>query len=299
MSLGSTILINNISDISLLTPDGVTSVFDPQENPLTVRIGDQDVPGTTLTTYVDFIWDGDNLNGQGVMPGSYFVKVTVNDTFNTQTTIIKEVQLLKVEEYVKVSIYNSAGEIVKTVELPKTGDDIIDLNVDDVFYIGDNNSQTTIKFGNNGSLDWDGKNSLGNLVESGTYEIYVEVRSKEGYVVAASKTITVLNESVPSILGEVKAYPNPLVLSENQTGVIRIAWTGSVPGRVNIRVYNAAGEIVDKFGTDLSAGFVDWDGSTVHGLKAASGYFAAFIEAVSSSGAVERRLVKLVVIRKY
>jgi flagellar hook assembly protein FlgD len=299
-SLGSTILLNTVSDVALLLSNGsLTSVFNPQDSALTIRIGDQQMPGTTITSHVDFLWNGDNLNGQKIAPGPYYVKVTIFDTFGVANTVVKEVQVIQVDEYVKVSIYNSGGEIVKQVYLPKPGGNVVDLNVDDVFYVGNNNNSTAIKFGDNGSFNWDGKNSLGNLVGSGTYEVYVEVRAGNGFTVAASKTITVLNEATGSLLGALKCYPNPYVVQNSAAGVMHMAWAGTGPGTVRVKVYNVAGELVDKFETDISTGHVDWDMKAVNGGKLASGYLIAYIEAISDTGAFERRLIKLVIIRKF
>lgn len=289
-----------VNDIGLLVNgSAVDDVFYPGDGPLTIRIGGQDVPGTTLTTQVDFLWNGDNANGQDLMPGGYFVKVTIKDPFNSATTITKELQLIRVEEYVRVTIYNSGGEIVKQVEMPKTGGDVVDLTVADVFYVGDSNATTSIKFGSNGSFDWDGKNALGDLVGNGTYEVYVEVKSAGGYTVAASKTITVLNQEAGSLLGDLKFYPNPYVFVKGSSGPMRFAWTGTGPGTVRIKIYNVAGELVDKFGADISAGFIDWDMKSLNGKSVASSYYIAFIEAVSGTGAIERRTAKLAVIRTY
>jgi len=288
-----------VSDVALLSNGSPTTVFNPQESGLIIRVGDQQMPGTTITSHVDFLWNGDNANGQQIAPGPYFVKVTIYDTFGVAITVVKEVQVIKVDEYVRVSIYNSGGEIVKQVYLPKPGGNVVDLNVDDVFYVGNNNNSTAIKFGDNGSFNWDGKNSLGDLVGSGIYEVYVEVRAGDGFTVAASRTITVLNEATGSLLGALKCYPNPYVVENSAAGVMHMAWAGTGPGRVRVKVYNVAGELVDKFETDISAGHIDWDMTAMSGSKLASAYYVAFIEAIADSGAFERRLIKLVIIRKY
>ena len=298
-TLGSTVLMNMVTDVGMLANGLPTTVFNPQDGGLTVRIGDQDMPGTTITGHVDFQWNGNNANGQKIAPGPYFVKVTIYDSFGVATTFVKEVQVIQVDEYVRVSIYNSGGEIVKQVLLPKPGGNVVDLNVDDVFTVGSTSSTTAIKFGDNGTFNWDGKNSLGNLVGSGTYEVYVEVRSGDGFTVAASKTITVFNQAAGSILGDVKCYPNPYVFTNAGTGYMRIAWAGTTQGKVMVKIYNVAGELVDRMDTTMAAGHIDWDMKGVNGGQLASAYYIGFIQATSDTGAFERRVIKLVIIRKY
>lgn len=297
--LGKTMLINTVSDIALITNGEISDVFYPQDGPMTIRIPDQDAVGTTTAGYVDFIWDGNNINAQEIAAGAYFVKVTIYDTYDTATTIIKEIQVFKVEEYVRITIFNSAGEIVKRVEVPKTDSDMVNLEVNDIFYVDGGSAETTIKYGTNGSLSWDGKNALGNLVETGAYEVYVEVRTGDGYTVAASKTITVLNRAVGTVLGDVKCMPNPYVSEKGVTGSIKISWTGTDEGSVKIKIYNIAGELVDKFETSITAGFAEWDMKTKNNEDIANGYFIGIIEAVTKSGLRERLTVKLSIIRKY
>jgi hypothetical protein len=99
---------------------------------------------------------------------------TITDTFGAKVGLIEEVQLIRVDRYTRISIYNSAGELVRRMEVPQVDSNIVNLKVDDTFFISNDSTSTTIKFGDTGALQWDGKNSMGTLVGSGTYEIFVE-----------------------------------------------------------------------------------------------------------------------------
>jgi len=295
-NIGGVMIRNKDADVLLVSQTGTEDVYYPADGEMTIRITGQ---GENGDEYVDFKWDGSNNNGQDVAAGAYFVKVNIRDTYGAAYAVVKEVQVIKVEEYVRVTIFNSAGEIVKRVEMPKTGSNIIDLKADDTFYVDGSSSSTTIKIGDNGNLNWDGKNSLGTLVSTGAYEIQVEIRSADGYTVTARRTITVLNNNQGGIISDVKAFPNPYVTAKGNDGIIRISWTALSQGRVKIRIYNVAGELVSRLDAKLSDTYADWNVTARDGSRLASAYLTAVIEAVNDNGAIERRIIKLAIIRKF
>jgi flagellar hook assembly protein FlgD len=246
--------------------------------------------------YSDFAWDGTNDNGQDIKQGAYYIKVIVTDEYGHINTTIREVQLIRSDEYVRVNIYNAAGELVRRLEQASVPGTQVSLEVEDVFHISGGSNATTIKLGDAGAMQWDGKNSLGSLVSSGIYEISVEVKERNGYVVHSTKTITVLNESSGPIMSGVKFYPNPAVA--DATYVMRLAWTAAAPGKVVIRIYNMAGELVTRMESRMENLFADWDMSSQGGERLAPGFYAAVIDAVSTSGEKQRTAIKLAIIRK-
>jgi flagellar hook assembly protein FlgD len=213
-------------------------------------------------------------------------------------TTIKEISLIRTEEYVRLSIYNTSGELVRRLEQSVVPGAQLSLDVDDVFYIkaGEENS-TTIKLGDAGNMQWDGKNSLGALVSSGMYEVSVEVKDGTGYTVYSTKTITVLNEMSGPVLSDVKAYPNPAVADEYSYSQMRIQWAGTAEGDITVRVYNTAAELVTVLRAKIADAGIDWDMETQAGSKLSGGFYAAVIEAVTKDGVRERAVLKLAIIR--
>lgn len=287
-----------ISGFDTMVGNTVTAVFNPSETDLTLRF-----PGIWTDTilnvpYVDFSWDGKNANSQDVSQGVYYIKVMVTDNYGHMNTIVKEVQLLRTEEFVRVSIYNTSGEVVRRIEQGVVPGTQLSLETEDVFYINSGNNSTTIKLGGAGTMQWDGKNSLGSLVASGIYEVRVEVKDNTGYTVSSSRTITVLNEISGALLSDVKAYPNPSVLDDYSAAVMRLEWQSAAIGKITIRIYNVAGELVDRITGRIENLGADWDMQSASGQRLAAGFYPAVITAESQQGVTERLAVKLVIIRK-
>jgi len=297
--IGQAVINSAVSDFEMLVGNTETSTFDPTEAALTLRFPGLLAIGTTNVPYIDFAWDGTNANSQPASQGIYYIKVLVTDSYGHTNTIIKEVQLLRSEQYVRLSIYNAAGELVRRIQQNTVPGTQITLDVDEVFYInaGTVNS-TTIKLGAAGTIQWDGKNSLGTLVSSGIYEVAVEVKDKTGFTTYSTKTITVLNEASGPIISGLKAYPNPSVITQFSGAKMRLQWTSGSTGKLTIRFYNVAGELVSTINTKVENLFTDWTMTASDGEDLSPGFYLAVLEAVSSDGVIERTMVKLALIRK-
>jgi flagellar hook assembly protein FlgD len=297
--IGQASINRAVTDFDTLTGNTKTDTFNAAEVDLTLRFPGIWTGSETEVPYVDFDWDGTNANGQPASQGIYYIKVIVTDEYGHTNAIVKQVQLLRTEEYVRLSIYNSSGELVRVIEQANVPGTQINLEVDDVFYInGGTSNSTTIKLGDAGVMQWDGKNSLGSLVSSGMYEVSVEVKDISGYSVISTKTITVLNESSGPIMTDVKFYPNPIVADQDLGAVMRICWLGTATGDVTVRVYNIAGELVTKIGARIEDLFVNWNMTANNGESLAPGFYAAVVEADTAQGERERFVIKLAVIRK-
>jgi flagellar hook assembly protein FlgD len=293
------VISTQVKDFETMVGNTLTGVFNPAEADLNLRFPGIWTGGTINVPYVDFAWDGTNANGQNASQGVYYIKVLVTDEYGHTDTIIKEVQLLRTEEYVRVSIYNSAGELVRRMQQDTVPGTQISLEVDDVFHVNsDTSNSTTIKLGGAGTMQWDGKNSLGSIVDSGIYEVSVELKDKSGFTVYSTKTITVLNETSGPVISALKAYPNPVVIGSSSSPAMRVQWTSAATGKVVIRFYNTAGELVSRLDTKIENLFVDWGMTTPGGANLAPGFYAAVIEAVSDMGITERVMIKLAIIRQ-
>jgi len=293
----ATVNSNDLGGVMTLVNGKEETVFDPSKGEMTFRFPGILSIDDPAVNYIDFKWDGRNENGQDINQGVYYIKIRATDAYGHVNTTVKEVSVLKTEEYIRVSIYNTAGELVRRMEQEKTPGSITGLEINSVVYI-DENSGTTIKIGTTDSMQWDGKNSFGDLVASGLYEVQLEVKDESGYTVFSTQTITVLNNGSREILGEIKAFPNPSYIGEEEEGTIRIQWTGIGEGTVTVRIYNIAAEMCAKITSRIQDGHADWNVKNMANSRMAGGYYVAVIEANEKGGMMERRIVKLVVVRR-
>jgi len=284
----------NANEIKYLLEDKeIGNIFDIKEGNLVIRVNGK-TPDNILLNYTDFKWDGTNDNGQEIKNGKYYIKITTRDKYGHTEVKVKDLTVVKTEEYVRLSIYNTAGEVVRRIEKEKARDVRIDLSVEDVIYIGEG-KKIEIEYGNGAYMEWDGKNSEGRLVDSGIYELQIEVKTKEGYSVMATKTVTILKGKEDNILGDVKICPNPF---DNKRGsTIRIEWTNIEKGEVNIKIYNIAGELIKKISGKKEKGSVSWNITTPEGKKVTSGIYLVIIEGKDTQGRVKIIDKKLVIIR--
>jgi hypothetical protein len=104
---------------------------------------------------------------------------------------------------------------------------------------------------------------------------------------SAEKTVTV-NEFFPE--SKVYNYPNPVY--EGQTA---IRYFVSEDSKINIKIFDLAGDFVAEFNNDARGGF---DNETIWNVAdIQSGIYLARVEAVSSSGKTENKVIKIAVIK--
>jgi len=272
------------------------TVFNPETDKVSVAlVGIESInQGSPVSLYE---WDGKNDNGANLSSGSYYIKVSVADDYGGVETKVLDVNLLRMREYVRINIFNSAGELVKRIEKERVTEETISLDLDDTFIIGKNGTVANINYAPGETEYWDGTNADGIYVTSGVYQVQVEVKSAEGYSVFAAKEITVINEGEKDVLGNISVYPNPFVTSKAKQMKVTFAWTEMAEGTVTIRVYNMAGEVIKGLRARINDGKVDWNLKTSGGADVAPGYYPCLVEAVKDTGARERKIVKVAVIK--
>ncbi|HRU40013.1 MAG TPA: FlgD immunoglobulin-like domain containing protein, partial [Candidatus Goldiibacteriota bacterium] len=205
-TLADTGVAGDMSEVLLMASGKEAYAFNASSGPLTVFF-----PGLDANSQaggVSFAWDGRADNGQNAGQGVYHIKATVTDSYGHVNTKVMNVQLLRVEEYARLSVYNTAGELVARVENASAGTGDRSLEMPDVIYTGYGAAPQAIKYSEFDTLVWDGRNLEGRLVMSGTYEVVLEIKAADGYSMAAVKTISVLCLGGPPVPGEIKAYPN-------------------------------------------------------------------------------------------
>ena len=225
--------------------------------------------------------------------------VSTTDSYGGQVKRTLEVQLISTTEYAKITIYNSAGEVVKIYEQPVSSSVSTLVNVADTALIGQPGQNVLIGYAPGEFIEWDGKNEQGELVANGIYEIKVEQKFENGYTSVAVKSVTIFKDRIPEIVENIKIQPNPYVFEKGSPGRINITWTSAYNGKINFKVYNSAGEMVNRFNRNLSDSFAEWAPATTGGYKVSSGVYILVIEAVRDTGERRRIIEKIAVIRLY
>jgi flagellar hook assembly protein FlgD len=267
---------------STLIPGVPLSIYMPG----LVTMYNQTQQGTT------FNWDGNTDAGQPVASGNYYIKFTQKDTYDHTTVLIKEFAVLHAEEYVQMDIYNSAGELVRTIRKNTVPPDRMSLTVEDVLVVQKDGSDVSINYGPGLSdyIKWDGMNNDGVAVQSGTYEIKMTSRTLNGTVSIISKSVMILKEG-SKYMGDVKAFPNPYYGTNSMT----FEWSGAGMGEMNVAIYNIDGELVRNLQGRVEAGSITWDGKTSNGGKIGTGYYIAVFQSKNIDGYVEKKKLKIAV----
>jgi flagellar hook assembly protein FlgD len=294
-----------VNTVEMISNSGLVEVYDPTTGKLEFKLKGLQSPdqlGAGADHSISFFWDGGSDGDQAITPGMYYVNITTTDTYGHVITTTHELTILKSEEYVRVNIYNSAGELVRRLEKPNVNNTSISLGVDDVLLVGKNASAVNIEYAAGSSVSWDGLNSQGKLVESGIYEIEVEIKTKSGVQVMATKSVSVLSAGNTGIIEGEKIYPNPFMLTDEFSApYVTIKWISAASGKAVIKVYNKTGELVKNIETTISSGLngIKWDLKTPGGHSISSGTYVVVIHVMKDSGEVQTKILKMAVIKKF
>jgi flagellar hook assembly protein FlgD len=250
--------------------------------------------GTGVTI---FTWKAINEQSQLIDQGVYYIKVETTDPYGHTSTFIKDITVVRVEEYVELNIYNNAGELIRKIKQKKTGlTPSVKLDLQDTIYLSKTQNNILIQYGPGvgENIVWDGKNQEGEIVSNGVYEVQVIIKTQEGTVLEASKKVVVLRED-KIYFDTVKAYPNPATTNLENFPYMTFEWTlaGAETGEISIKIYNIAGELVRHITGDLSAGSLQWDMKTDNGKFVARGIYICIIEGRNSEGYRDMKILKV------
>lgn len=246
-------------------------------------------------------WAADNNGGQLVDSGIYTLKAEIKDSFGQITTLQQSVQVLNVAPQNTLSIYNSAGELVRSLALPAAGtgrfssmrfdDAAIAVRVDEVtgamlgeplkIYVTDEKGQEA-------SLTWDGLNSQGQPVASGTYTAeLVFATAGAARQVVSSKSLAVINAGPLASLSSAVAYPNPVRSGAD----VQVAYTPSAGTTAVGRLYDLAGELVSQAEDLANLGRLSFPGGSLAG-----GIYIIKVEKRSGAAVLARVQLKVAVV---
>lgn len=290
---------------AMLLNGTVTSVFNPAAGQLELRFAGLQTPdqlGAGAAHTISFFWDGSSDSGQEITQGLYYLKISTQDTYGHVITRIESIHIRRMEEYARINIFNSAGELVRRLETNNITSTNVALEVDDVIQVGKNSGAISIEYAAGSVISWDGLNSQGRTVDSGVYEIQVELKTAQGFNVMASKSVTILNAGYDGIITDEKVYPNPVVVTDDgSASFVTIKWLSLASGSAGIKIYNMAGELIRDINTTIPAGMagISWNLKSAGGNSVASGAYVIVVTIRKDTGESEVKKIKLAIVRSF
>jgi hypothetical protein len=245
------------------------------------------LPGTGQS----ITWVGVNGQGQPLQSGVYVISAAIQNADGVVQTLSASVTILRAMGDVTVSIYNSAGEMVRRWTLPDNGDGMSRQPIPGgVTAYAPGGAPLAIQWGSQAGdlVAWDGSGGNGQRVQSGSYLVQVQRDDSQGRLESMEQDLLVINPR-PGGAGKAMAVPNPAGRGTSQ--VLLIAAAASSGTGLKGWVYDLAGERVA--GLSVKApGVLCWEIAS-----AANGVYVAVLEWTGPDGAAMLSRVKLAVSR--
>lgn len=252
-------------------------------------------------------WDGRTDAGQYVAAGPYYIRVDQRDTYYRNTDTILAVTVMRNETYIRMNIYNSAGELVYTATdydfvfppnyVPGPASVGVNMEVPPLVISKDADlNPVQIRFGSHADdfMLWNGKNNFGIAVSSGVYEVQIIIKTASLLVTIAASSITVLKDNVV-FLSNMKAMPNPY---KGEGPGMEFSWDTTETGSAAVFIYNINGELVRIIRERLESRRAKWNMMTNEGNQVSDGLYVAVFHGESSGGNRGSLKVKLAVNRR-
>ncbi len=297
-----------LSDISLLE-GGVETKTLGNDGILEIFIEGIETQNNNVERGSLFIWDVKNQQSQYIDSGVYYIKVEQIDPYGHVNTLTKSITVFDVREYVEFKVFNTAGEIVRSIRTYKTTNSSPTLAyVPDLIYITpDKKIKIQYTSNINDTIEWNFKNENGLIINTGVYELQVIVSSNKTAPVVASKTVVILNDA-KSYLGDIAIVPNPFDRKTHKDMKIQIRWDFGIKpwqadpvyamqGQVKVKIYNISGELIREIHSMLQTGFIEWDTMTSNCNPVSRGVYICLIEAINYTGNLDRKILKFAITR--
>ena len=245
------------------------------------------------------VWEGNNDTGQSVSGGSYLIKVQETDPFGRIVSWAHDVTVLPAAHPQSLNIYNSAGELVRSLDMSvlARGARIANFSMADAgkkaFVVPNDPSAVgslmltvTDVHGVQSQVPWDGRNSQGQPVASGIYNIQLLSKMDTGAVVIATRDIVVLKNPDSQSAVDVKVVPNPVGPKDRQVSFL----FSPLPfGRhAQLMLYNLSGDLVAQGVSNAGA-----DRLILNIGPWSSGIYLGVFEVREGGGLVSRRQLRV------
>jgi hypothetical protein len=233
------------------------------------------------------VWGGQNDGGQLVAGGIYMVQFQTSGPTGDPITLQVPVTVIRQQAISAVTIYNSAGELVRHFSTGLSS--LTGLTLSQGSFVAGFGS-VTLTTGALGSptVAWDGLNDAGQAVAPGLYDIKVTKSAPGAADIQFSAWVQVLGASGRPLDGLV-AGPNPLRPGDD---ALRLSMP-NLPADATLKLglYTVDGELVYAHG-GAAAGTV----SLPVRSSLASGIYVLVVEA-RTSALSQRRMIRVAVLR--
>ena len=179
-------------------------------------------PGTVFT------WDGKGQAGQAVDSGTYTLVVRTRDSFGGGSVLTTALTVIRTTSVVRVSIYNSAGELVRQEDKPGVQVQALRLDKEEIPAGAEPGEGVEVRWGPGleEAWVWDGTDAQGRAVSSGSYTVQVTR-------VEAGKAPQTFLSSVTVVSDGGQPYSGAAVLTnpvKGRQGSVQVRMDGLLPG---------------------------------------------------------------------
>jgi hypothetical protein len=187
--------------------------------------------------------------------------------------------------HLEARVYNSAGELVRTLYVGAASEEPTELDLDKNDFVGSQDKVDLLLHGQlsgapNG-LSWDGSNDGGQWVSAGSYTIQVQVTDPFGQTSSFFKPVTVLPVQSETWLNLTNEAGETVWAQHLSTPVSN--WSLSSESIVLAGEGTGNGAPVLRINLDLAGGgtsFVDWDGRGANGRLLNSGVYQLTLSSI-------------------
>jgi hypothetical protein len=248
-------------------------------------------------------WDGSNDGSQLVSSGVYYFKASYKDPFGQETTLIKAVTVLSGQLQQSLNLYNSAGELVQSLDLAAAGKKVVGFQLGKKSLAESASAngaagdaiQVTVDYadGSTGSLWWDGRSAGGQAVAGGVYTMAL-VAGGVGGTKVQTDSVTVVKAAPPALSVEPKLGPNPAP-AENPTGgplAMMLSYPAPELSGAKATLYDGSGAKVSEAYDPSNSGYIK-----VGYEHCAGGIYLVVLDARRADGTRYRRILKAAILR--
>jgi len=229
-------------------------------------------------------WDGTNSSGQFVASGAYTINAILTDQYGRVTTLSAVEEVLRQPVGYLVQIYNNAGELVREWDL-RDGNWRLALQGNGTV---DQGGIALMALPSGVELVWDGTSALGQPVSQGVYILKVERDDGSGETVSV-RQIMLLRRGLPRVH---KPYAAPNPVPAGAGAVVIFLGSLNPEGSVRAELYSLSGSLVANAALESPGSELKLPLGHL-----AAGIYIASVEWVSGNAVLERRLVKVAVLR--
>jgi hypothetical protein len=255
-----------------------------------------DVMGSLADGQPSLYWDGANDSGQLVSTGSYYIKMDSVDPFGATSSAIVSVSVLEARGSQRLAVYNSAGELMRSMELPQ-GLELSGFELaEGILLLGGEapapkSLGIELRSGQNQvhQIQWDGKNSRGDFVDSGVYSIVLLSRKAGSETRVFSKDVQVLRAPMGNPASGAHALLNPLPAGR---AAFSIAYPAHPGRQASAVLYSLSGERVSQASAPGGQGIL-----LIPCNHLGPGIYLARLELRDLNGQSGRKTIKLALIR--